>query len=253
MPSDVHAPLIGAPGMTLTESVRRTLLDIIIRGQYEHGHRLYPERIADQFGVSVTPVREALMQLASEGFIETVHRRGFHVRTPSSLHLKELWQVRQGLEITAGELCIERLKLCEIDNGDLEGLAELQRAQEDTEILASHVQKLELNNKFHCRIFELGGNQMLIDLYEGTQVKVAAALVQRGLDTWRTRLADESAEHWALINALRGREFSAFRHAVQTHLARSLRDALTDLAAQDSPEKPEIPGQNSINRRSNAS
>src|SRR5690606_25247669 len=138
------------------------------------------------------------------------------------------WQVRQGLEITAGELCIERLKIGEIDGSDLEGLAELQRAQEDSEVLASHVQKLELNNKFHCRIFELGGNQMLMDLYEGTQVKVAAALVQRGLDTWRTRLAAESVEHWALIDALRARDISAFRTASQTHLARSLRDALTD-------------------------
>ena len=90
------------------------MLDLIMRGELEQGHRLYPERLAERFGVSITPVREALMQLAAEGFIEVVQRRGYHVRTPAAGQIIDLWQVRQGLELTAGEICIARLKAGEL-------------------------------------------------------------------------------------------------------------------------------------------
>lgn len=237
-----RTPLVGLPGATLTENVRRTLLDIIIRGEFAHGDRLYPERLSERFGVSVTPVREALMQLASEGFIEGVQRRGFHVRTPSPLHMTELWQVRRALEVTAGELCIARLQKGEVTDADLQQLADLQTAQQDSRILASHVDKLELNTRFHNRIVELSGNSVLIGLYEGIQVKVAASLAQRGLDTWRERVKDEAAEHWAIIESLRQRDLNAYSTAVTNHIARSLRDALVDLDAQGVADGPALPG-----------
>jgi DNA-binding GntR family transcriptional regulator len=221
--------LLGRPGATLAETVRRTLLDLIMRGQLEQGHRLYPERLAERFGVSITPVREALMQLAAEGFIEVVQRRGYHVRTPTARQITDLWQVRQGLELTAGELCIARLRSGELQLRDLDELAELQRAQERDIETIDHLEKLELNNQLHSRIVELSGNQLLIALYRSTQFRVLGSLVQRGLDSWRARVADEAAEHWAIIEALRKADDGAYQKAVRAHLARSLKGALTDL------------------------
>ena len=224
--------LVGAPGATLAENVRLTLIDLIMRGAFDEGTRLYPERIAEQLGVSMTPVREALMQLASEGFVSGVQRRGFHVRTPDPVQITNLWQVRQGLEITAGELAISRRRAGQVTDADIEYLADLQRRQETSQTLANHVQKLDLHGQLHQRMVELSGNEVLVSVYQGIRTKVAGSLVQRGLDTWRDRLAAESAEHWALINALRDADLAAYDAATRRHLARSLKDALIDLATR---------------------
>ena len=224
--------LSGAPGATLAENVRLTLVDLIIQGAFDEGARLYPERIAEQLGVSMTPVREALMQLAADGFVEGVHRRGFHVRTPDGRQFTNLWQVRQGLELTAGELAVARREAGIVSDADIDYLIDLQRRQEKTETLANHAQKLDLNGRFHSRIVELSGNDVLISLYHSIRTKVAASLVQRGLDTWRDRLEAESAEHWKLINALRDADYPSFDAATRSHLARSLKDALADLEAR---------------------
>src|SRR4051794_5729597 len=76
--------LVGKPGETLAETLRRTLLDMIVFGYFERGVRLYPEKLAEHFSVSLTPVREALMRLAAEGFIEVIQRRGYHIRDPDA-------------------------------------------------------------------------------------------------------------------------------------------------------------------------
>lgn len=232
MPNNGRDPIVmlaGAPGATLAENVRLTLIDMIMQGTYDEGARLYPERIAEQLGVSMTPVREALMQLAADGFVEGVQRRGFHVRTPDAQQFTNLWQVRQGLELTAGELAVARRKVGLIGDADIEYLADLQRSQERAETLSNHAQKLDLNSRLHGRIVELSGNEVLVSLYRSIRTKVAGSLVQRGLDTWRERLEAESAEHWKLINALRNADYPAYDEATRSHLARSLKDALADL------------------------
>jgi DNA-binding GntR family transcriptional regulator len=224
--------LSGEPGATLAENVRLTLIDMIMKGRFDEGTRLYPERIAAQLGVSMTPVREALMQLTADGFIEGIQRRGFHVRTPDARQITHLWQVRQGLELTAGELAVERRRAGLVTDADIAHLAGLQRSQETSEALANHVQKLDLNGRLHGRIIELSGNDVLVAVYQSIRTKVAGSLVQRGLDTWRDRLEAESAEHWALIHALENADLAAFEAATRRHLARSLKDALIDLAAR---------------------
>jgi DNA-binding GntR family transcriptional regulator len=234
--------LVGKPGLTLAENVRQTLLEEIMAGHFGQGDRLYPERLAEQLGVSMTPVREALMQLAAEGFIEVVQRRGFHIRTPDPRQITNLWQVRQGLELTAGELCIARLEKGELTAGDLEQLAGLQRDQEVGVDSIPHVYKLELNNRLHSQIVEFSGNALLVSLYRSIQIKVLGSLVQRGLESWRGRLADESAEHWGIIDALGARDLEAYHKAVRKHLKRSLKDALSDLAVHaPAPTAPEQP------------
>ncbi|SFZ85418.1 DNA-binding transcriptional regulator, GntR family [Devosia enhydra] len=224
--------LSGEPGATLAENVRLTLVDMIMKGAFDEGTRLYPERIAEQLGVSMTPVREALMQLAADGFVDGIQRRGFHVRTPDARQVTNLWQVRQGLELTAGELAVARRRDGLISDADIDYLSALQRSQESSEALANHVQKLDLNGRLHGRIVELSGNDILVSVYQSIRTKVAGSLVQRGLDTWRDRLEAESNEHWGLINALRDADFAAFETATRRHLARSLKDALADLAAR---------------------
>lgn len=221
--------LRGEPGMTLTEMVRATMVALIVRGEFPGDSRLYPDQLAEKLGVSITPVREALLKLASEGFIENVQRRGFHVRMPSARQIRDMWQVRQSLELTAGELAIGRLRDGSLDPAELAVLEELQRAQEADPEGIDHGAKLELNAELHARIVALSGNALLATLHGGLRHRGLGALVQRGSDDWRARVAGEAREHRSIIDALKARDIDAYDRAVRAHLSRSLVDALADI------------------------
>lgn len=223
--------LVGKPGETLSETLRRTLLEMVLFGYFEDGARLYPEQIAERFKVSLTPVREALMQLAAQGFIEAVQRRGYHVRKPDAKHLKDLWQVRLAIELMAGEQVINRLVAGELDPTAIEGLDAIQDQLDAAPRNATHTQKLEMNGSFHHLLVDLSGNELLISTFRSIQLRVLSAWVQRGLEDWRTRNAGEAVEHRRIISALRDMDHAACQAAIRAHLARSLKDALHDLAA----------------------
>jgi len=225
--------LVGMPGETLAETLRRTLLEMIVFGYFERGLRLYPERLAEQFGVSLTPVREALMRLAAEGYIETVQRRGFHVRSPDVKQVVDLWQVRLGLELTAGEILIDRLTSGALAPDALDVLETIMGQLETSPATIEHRPKLSLNAEFHHRIVELSGNDMLITLYRGIQMQLIGEWVQRGLESWRKRLGDEAEEHRAIVTALRSGNKQAYAAATRRHIGRSLKDALGDLEARN--------------------
>lgn len=216
-------------GKKLGDSVGQTLAGMIIRGEFAEGERLYPDQLAARFGVSITPVREALMQLANEGFIEAIQRRGFHIRVPTADQIRNVWQVRQSLELCAGELVIRRIGSGALGGAELERLEDLQ---DHNATAVDHAKKLELNSNFHSTIIELAENPILTSMYRSLQHKVVGGLVQRGLDSWRARVATESDEHKAIIKALQSKDYVAYDAAVRNHLARSLQDALSDLSAR---------------------
>src|SRR5262249_15559139 len=155
--------LVGRPGETLAQVAHRTLLEMIVSGYFEPGFRLYPVRLAEKFGVSLTPVREALMQLASEGFIDGVQRRGFHVRTPDGRAVQDLWTVRLALELMAGELTVARLIAGEVSDREVDRLDAIQNEIDQDPETIPQGRKHELNSQLHRRIVEMSGNRLLLD------------------------------------------------------------------------------------------
>ncbi len=225
--------LIGKAGETLTETLRRTLLEMIIFGYFKRGARLYPEKIAEHFGVSLTPVREALMRLAAEGFIETIQRRGYHVRNPDAKQVLELWQVRLAMELMAGEIMIDRLASGALGDSDIDQMQQIQMRLEADPEKISHKDHHELNGSFHQLVVEFSDNKLLISAYRGIQMQVLSGWIQRGLESWRSRHVADSNEHRAILAALRARDKAAYAKAMRDHLSRSLKDALADLAIRN--------------------
>lgn len=226
--------LSGKPGEKLSDSLYHTLKEMIVFGQIPPNERLMPEALAERFGVSATPVREALTRLAAERFIVALPRRGFRVAPPSRQQIIDLWQVRYGLEATAGELVIEALRGGRLEAQALKALQELQDELERG--LASgidHRRHSELNAQFHQAIVELSGNRLLLSLYKDIQLHLISAWVQRGLSSWRQRLGFEAEEHRSLIKALQAQDLAAYQDAVRRHIRRSLEGALKDLEAQE--------------------
>jgi len=228
MPDTAFA-LIGEAGDKLSSLAYNALRDMIVYGELGPGERLYPAEIADKFNISVTPVKEAFTRLHTEGYLVAVPRRGYTVTVPTPRRITELWQVRIGLEVTAGELTIERLRAGSLDHTDLR---ELDDALSRLAIEGStdHRKHIELNADFHRLLVSLSDNEALFGLYESIAYRTVGAWVQTGLTSWRERLATEEAEHARVMLALRNLDPDAFRIAIKQHLQRSLFDALTDTA-----------------------
>ena len=210
--------LIGKPGETLNETLRRTMLEMIIFGYFKRGTRLYPEKIAEHFGVSLTPVREALMRLAAEGFIETVQRRGYHVRNPDAKQVLELWQVRLAMELMAGEIMIDRLASGALDDSAINQIQQIQA-------------QLEANPETHHAQGSPRAQRTIPSAVRGIQRQQA---LDRGLSRnsdaglerldsaragiWRARHVSDSNEHRAIIAAVRARDKEAYARAMRAHL-----------------------------------
>ena len=221
--------LVGHPGETLAATLKRTILEMILFGYFADETRLYPHELAERFGASQTPVREALMQLASEGLVEATPRRGYRIRTPSADQVTDLWQVRSGLEITAAERVIARLSAGALSDADLVPLETLQQRRDSLGKRMTTKEHIETNSAFHRTIVELSGNRLLNSVFGSIQQQLIAAWVQRGVDSWRERLADDGVEHRGIIDAFKARDVEKCRAVMAKHVGRSLNGALADL------------------------
>lgn len=225
-------PLVGSPGETLAATLKRTITEMILFGFFPREARLYPHELAAHFRVSQTPVREALMQLASEGLIEATPRRGFHIKTPTADRVRDVWQVRLGLEQIAAEGVIARLGDATLDASALAQLMAIQAERDRLGAAMTTKQHIETNAAFHRALVELSGNRLLSDLFASIQMQLIGAWIQRGVESWRPRLAEDSREHHAIIAALQARDVEVCRALLARHVGRSLDGALRDLAAQ---------------------
>lgn len=227
--------LMGRPGQKLSDALYTSIRDEVVFGAAgsDSGERIYPRELSARFNVSPTPVREALMRLAAEGYIESIPRRGFRIRKPTPQQVRDLWNVRLGLEVNAGELAIERLVAGEGDSSDLDALEEIiSRTHETWEGLSGREQ-IELNSEFHGRIVAMSGNALLQSIYGGIQLQYVSSRVRRGVQQWRKRRDVEVREHQAIVDGLRALDPDAYRLAVRAHVKRSLADALRDVRADD--------------------
>lgn len=242
MPGASADPLFGldVPAATVADRTYARLVEAILFGDLANAHRLVLQELATRFQVSLTPVREALQRLAAEGLVEASARRGFRIRTPSPRHVRELWQVRLGLELAAGELAIANL--VGGDTGTLRQMESIQAAL-DADTALGHRKHLELNTRFHQALIEASGNRLLGTLYHGIQMQLLGAWVQRGSDRWRARLRSERAEHHAIIDALVARDAQALAGAIRLHLGRSLDGALRDVATRAASMKSDNAGE----------
>lgn len=235
--ADELGPLVGSPGETLTATLKRTITEMILFGFFPRDARLYPHELAARFRVSQTPVREALMQLASEGLIEATPRRGFHIKPPTAAHVRDVWQVRLGLEQMAAEGVIARLSAGTLDDDALARIADVQRQRDALGPSMTTKQHIETNAAFHRSLVELSGNRLLGDLFGAIQMQLISAWIQRGVESWRPRLVEDGREHRAIIAALQARDVAACRAVLASHVGRSLDGALEDLQAQSAAEK----------------
>lgn len=144
---------------TLNWHVYNDVVHLISSGRYPAGSRLDEQQIAEELGVSRTPLREAISKLVKDGLVEHRPYRGNFVRLFSAKEVFDLYEVRKGLESMAVRLAIPHLTHASI--------AELRRilAEIDTALDSDDLEAYGLADKrFHDAIAELSGNETLITM-----------------------------------------------------------------------------------------
>ena len=171
-------------------SIRETIESAIAWGLRLPGDRLDEQQLALEFGVSRTPVREALQHLAAAGLVEIRPRRGAVVAMPSAERLYEMFEVMSELEALCGRLAARRITS--------EGLAALQQANAAcAEETGDADRYYSANERFHQQIYRLSGNGFLAE---------EALSLQKRLTPFRRlqlrvsgRIASSFAEHERIV------------------------------------------------------
>ena len=210
---DIDANMVGRP--ELWEGVTAALREAIVSGNIRAGANLVEADLAAHFGVSRGPIREALRELAREGLAVDLPRRGTVVSTLTFVDIQEVYEVREGLEVTAATLAIERAT-----DPELASLADRVSAMEAAwDRNADYGESLAADLAFHRDLVALSGNSRLVAAYEQmlsqTQLLVRTAAQLNP----RLRLRLKRSAHRDIVGALRARDPAAARAALNEHYA----------------------------------
>jgi DNA-binding GntR family transcriptional regulator len=197
----------------------------VLSGATPVGTRLRQEALADEFGVSRTPVREALRQLQASGLVELLPNRGAVVRGPSAREIREAYEVRAELEGLAAELAAER-----ISDRDLRRLQEAQRLFQDAveTLIARRARRREpwkdeslwvqANDLFHQAILDASANARLADTIADLHRSFPRNLTWAALSR-SSRLLEENVEqHQAVLDAIERRDPAEARRSMVEHV-----------------------------------
>lgn len=228
---------------SLTERVADQLRQAILDGEFEPGSIYSVHAIAQELGVSRTPVREALIRLAAQGMVRFERNRGFVVLRSSSQDLQEIFCLRLLLEVPAARAAALRATPAAV--AQLEAEAEqMKAATEDDDAAAL----LVADRGFHRALLTLGGNSRLAEFVDGLRDVV----LTRGVSTAnRSRPArDVLAPHLELLDHVRRRDAAAAARTMYEHVATTARlllaqefgaDAVAELDRRIAEMVPDLP------------
>ncbi len=198
----------------LRDVVFENLRDAIITQVLKPGERLMEIQLADEMGVSRTPVREAIRKLELEGLVVMVPRKGAYVAGVSMKDIHEVYEVRSALEMLAVTLAAER-----ITDEELNALEQqvLRESEEEAKKDGSDLDNIiYIDSSFHDIIYQAARNQRLVQfvniLQEQLQRFRAASLARPG----RSKTALE--EHKQIVEALSERNGELASKLAQEHI-----------------------------------
>lgn len=222
-------PAIGMIGFqTITNTVYEVLRNHIIDQTFTPGQQLQVIELAERFGVSRTPVKDALGTLSAEGLVKIIPRRGTFVSDMGPTDIAETYQVRQALELAAGESLVASLTPEKLDRLK-QALRELELAANSDDI-EQHIQK---NFAFHDLFVELAGNRKLLKMYRSLKAPIQIARIHYRSPNWKKRLGHERREHRAIVVALEENDAAALAFAIIAHLSRARESLVADMKTSE--------------------
>lgn len=202
--------LIDRP--SLHEELVNRLRDLIVEGELSPGTRLNERVLCERFGVSRTPLREAVKVMASEDLVELLPNRGAVVTALTKADVRYLFEVMGALEALAGELACRRI--------DDAGLAEIRALH--YQMLLHHTrgelpEYFKCNQQIHEKIVAAAGNPVLAATYRSLSGRIRRARYMANLSQERWDHAVH--EHEQILEALTAHDGARLRDLLQRHLA----------------------------------
>lgn len=199
----------------LNEQVYDELRTRILTRQEPAGAKLSLHALADELGVSRSPVHHALTRLVSEGLLSVRPRRGYYVTPVTALAVAEGYDVRLALELLAAERTVGR-----VDAGRLERFAELLEA---TDAAISHDEWDAANAAFHEFQIDLAGNALLSHFYRELSVNLLMQVIRGGHVEGHANLV---TEHRRIVETFATGDLGGAEQAIRDHVETGSRIAL---------------------------
>lgn len=226
-------PIIPLERESVADQVARILRESILTQTFSPGERLNPNEVAAKLGVSITPVKDAVTRLVSEGLIEIRPRSGTFVSAISLQDLTETFELRAALECLAAERVIAKLTP-ELISRFRDLMADLEKPVHTTRERTWHEQK---NAELHQLIIDSAGNRKLRELHQTLNTHITIARIHSSRQDWSDRLAEENAEHRAILRAIESRDRDRLVTLLRRHIERASANLVEDLEKSVSPIK----------------
>ena len=219
---------------------------LITVGELANGQKVPERALCERFGVSRTPLREALKVLASEGVVTLRQNRGAVVNGLTAEELTQAFPVMGALEALAGEIACRMITD-----------AELAKIRVAHETMVVHWRRGELqayfalNRAIHEAILEATHNDVLISAYRNISRRIMSAryMANKSPKRW----AEAVKEHEAMLVALERRDGRALSKILKSHLANKLEALKNNLLAEEKSGAEQIDGQRNVAQSSRAS
>ncbi len=211
------------------DAVYDALRSAIIDSLLQPGERLNVDDLAAKLGVSLTPVRGAIQQLATEGLVDIRPRSGTFVASLTVQDVDETFKIRCALERLAAQDAIDKFTDADVRRFKelLKALRKTVRTDEDRD---AHYRS---NSELHAILIRVSGNRRLQEMYESLNAHLRIARVHAGRADWVGRLADEQAEHEAIVDAIERRDGPALDRALVRHIYRAKDDMIKALRERE--------------------
>lgn len=206
----------------LREVVSETLREAIINGILQPGERLMEIQLAEELGVSRTPIREAVRKLELEGFVVMIPRRGTYVADLSLKDINEVFEIRTALDVLAAGLAVERI------TG--EELEELERLLVH---IGEYIEKqnmdklIEADSQFHDLLYQASRNDRLVGIINNLREQLTR--LRSISSVYPGRMKNTWEEHRRLLEAIAQRNAELAMQIAREHMENAEHTLLTDM------------------------
>jgi DNA-binding GntR family transcriptional regulator len=214
----------------LHNEVADRLRVLITRGELAPGDRLNERMLTERFGISRTPLREALRVLSSEGLVELLPNRGAAVTVITRADAEDMFQVMAVLEALGGELACQRAS-----NENIAEITALHARMREYYAVGDLVGYFDFNQLIHQKIIDCARNQELSDAYRRIAVRIRRARYMANLS--KPRWNEAMDEHEQMLAALSARDSERLKQLLALHLDNKAQVIQEWLAASEGAPK----------------
>jgi DNA-binding GntR family transcriptional regulator len=183
---------------------------------WDTGFQAMEQELADELGVSRTPVREALIRLQRDGLVKVVPRHGMRVLPISLADIQEIYQILTSLEGLAVELAAAR----QLSPKELDLLERSTRKMNDAHAKSDIKAWAQADEDFHCSLVDLSGNRNLIEVVDNFWSRAKRARLT--MLALRKSTTESTQEHARLVDAIRSGEPAKAREILENHRRRGI-------------------------------